>query len=465
MSGTTRRQLLAALGAPALVRPQRASRPNIVMLLADDLGASDLSSYQCPDIRTPRIDSLARDGVRFTTAYANAPECSPTRTGFLTGRYQQRVGGLECAIGVGNVGRYDEAEWLASRGELGLPVSETSLARMLRDAGYATCCSGKWHLGYTEKFAPNAHGFDEYFGILGGNADYFTHREEDGANVLYHNGRPVEREGHATDLFADHAIDWLARSRPREKPFFLYVPFTAPHTPLQGPKDGPLADNAKWNAGMRATYVEMVEHMDRRIGDILAAVERTGAARNTLVIFMSDNGGYNRSRNTPFRGNKSSCFEGGLRVPCLMRWPGVIPRASATSQAAMTMDVSATILAAAAVAPSRALDGADLLPVLTGKRKPFPRTLYWSYKRAQARRYAVRDGDMKYVIDDGKEYLFNLAWDQAEKVNLAEPEPAATARLREKLAAWKKEVDAPRLREFRKSTAGIDAVAAVATRA
>ncbi|MEZ5355461.1 MAG: sulfatase-like hydrolase/transferase [Bryobacteraceae bacterium] len=450
----TRRQLLtSALAAgPLTTRVARAAgRPNIVMLLADDLGASDLSSYQCPDIKTPHIDSLGRRGVRFTQAYSNAPECSPTRTGFLTGRYQQRVGGLECAIGVGNVGRYDEAEWLAARGELGLPVSETSIARMLRDAGYATCCSGKWHLGYTGRFAPNAHGFDEYFGILGGNADYITHREEDGTNVLYRNGKPVERTGHATDLIADHAIDWLARVRPRDKPFFLYVPFTAPHTPLQGPGDAPVADKSKWNAGTRATYVRMVEHMDRRVGDILTALDRAGAASDTLVIFKSDNGGYNRSRNVPFRGAKSSCWEGGIRVPCLMRWPGVLPADATTTQVAITMDVSATILAAAQVRPTRPLDGMDLLPILTGKKKPVPRTLYWSYKRAKTRRWAVRDGDTKYVIDDGAEHVFDLAADVEEKVNLAERDPAATARLRGKLAAWKKEVEPPRLREFRQT--------------
>jgi N-acetylgalactosamine-6-sulfatase len=417
------------------------------MLLADDLGSADLSSYRAPDIKTPNIDSIGERGVRFTRCYANAPECSPTRTALLTGRYQQRIGGLECAIGVGNVGRYDEAEWLAGRGELGLPQTETSIAAMLRKAGYATCCSGKWHLGYLPQFSANRHGFDEYFGILGGNADYFTHREENGANVLSHNGKLVDRKGHCTDLFAGHAIDWLTAGRAKDKPFFLYVPFTAPHTPLQGPNDGPVSAG-KWNEGSRATYIEMVEHMDRRIGDILKTLDRIGAASNTLVIFQSDNGGYNRSRNTPLRGGKSSCWEGGLRIPCLMRWPGVIPEKSSTDQVALTMDASATMLAAAQVKPARPLDGVDLLPVLTGRANPFPRTVYWSYKRAQTRRWAVRDKDMKLVIDDGKEYLFNLAWDEVEKVNLAEPEPAETKRLRDKLDAWKKETAPPRLREF-----------------
>lgn len=438
----TRRNFLAAAAAGAR------RRPNFLFLLADDLGSGDLSSYQCPDIRTPHIDSLGADGVRFTRAYANAPECTPTRCGLLTGRYQQRVGGLECAIGVGNVGRYDEAEWLAARGELGLPAQETTFATMLRKAGYATCCSGKWHLGYLDKFSPNRHGFDEYFGILGGNADYVTHREENGALVLYHNGKPADRAGHVTDLLADHAIDWLARRRPKDRPFFHYVPFTAPHSPFQAPGDKPAAPE-RWNEGTRETYVKMVEHMDRRIGDILAALDQTGERHNTLVVFTSDNGGANRSRNAPLRAGKSTVWEGGIRVPALARFPGRIGRGTTTDQVSMTMDWAATILATAGVKASRRLDGIDLMPFLTGERQPEARTLYWSYKRGQTRRWAVRDGDMKYVIDDGREELHNLAWDDREKVNLAESEARTLAAMRAKLEAWKKEVAAPRLRNFR----------------
>jgi len=450
----TRRALLtgaAGVGASLVAGgalSAQVRRPNVLLIMADDMGASDLSCYQCPDVKTPQIDSLAQEGVRFTCAYANAPECSPTRTGLLTGRYQQRVGGLECAIGVGNVGRYDEAEWLAKRGELGLPEAETSVARMMKNAGYATACIGKWHLGYHEKFSANRHGFDEYFGILGGNADYVTHREEDGTNVLNHNGKPVEQSGHATDLIADRAVSWMERATRGAKPWFLYVPFTAPHSPLQGPEDGPVADKSKWNAGTRETYVKMVEHMDRRIGDVLAMLRRTGAASNTLVIFKSDNGGYAKSRNYPFRGFKSSVFEGGLRIPMLMQWPGVIPRASSTSQVAISMDVTATILAAAGVTPSRPLDGVDLMPVLRRQGRPFPRTLYWSYKRAQQRRWAVRDGDWKYVTDNGADYLYNLALDEAEKIDLKDAESETFTRLRSMLAAWKRETAPERLKPF-----------------
>jgi N-acetylgalactosamine-6-sulfatase len=433
--------------APAVLRAAEPP-PNIVLLMADDLGSGDLSSYGCPDIRTPHIDSIGAAGVRFTRCYANAPECTPTRTALLTGRYQQRAGGLECAIGVGNVGRYDEAEWLQKRDELGLPVTETSIARMLKSAGYDTACCGKWHLGYLDRFSPNRHGFDEYFGILGGNADYFTHTEEDGTNVLYQNGRRTKRSGYLTDLIAAHAIDWL-RKRTRN-PFFLYVPFTAPHTPLQGPDDGPVSDPKNWNAGDRATYVKMVERMDQQVGAILEQLDRMGAARNTIVVFKSDNGGYNRSRNAPLRGGKGQLWEGGIRVPCMIRWPSVVARNWTTPQVTLSMDLTATLLAAANAKPpsGRALDGVSLLPILRREAEPFSRTVFWRYKRLENRRWAVLDGGLKYVRDNRDEALHNLATDEREQHNLLAAEPAIAERLRAKLDIWEKDVQAPRLRGF-----------------
>jgi N-acetylgalactosamine-6-sulfatase len=419
--------------------------------MADDLGSGDLSSYGCPDIRTPHIDSIGGRGVRFTRCYANAPECTPTRTALLTGRYPQRVGGLECAIGVGNVGRYDEAVWLQKRDELGLPPSETSLARMLKTAGYDTCCSGKWHLGYLDKFSAYRHGFDEHFGILGGNADYFTHTEDDGSNVLVHNGRRTTRSGYLTDLIAEHAIGWLAR--PRRNPFFLYVPFTAPHAPLQSRDDRPGAGRGENNRSpeARATYGKMVERMDHQVGAILAQLNRMGAASNTIVIFKSDNGGYATSRNSPLRGGKSQLWEGGIRIPCLIRWSGRIGEGWSTSQVALSMDLTATILAAAGVRPQagRALDGVNLLPVLDRESRPFPRTVFWRYKRLENRRWAVLDGDMKYVRDNHVEALHDVAADESEARNLIDAEPAIADRLRTKLAAWEREVRSPRLAAFR----------------
>ncbi len=442
--------LTAAAGLGVACSQQAARRPaNIVILLADDLGYGDLSSYGCPDIQTPHIDAIGARGVRFTHCYANAPECTPTRTALLTGRYQQRVGGLECAIGVGNVGRYDEAAWLAERGELGLPAGEATLGRIFHKNGYDTACIGKWHLGYLDKFSPNRHGFDEYFGILGGNADYFRHREQGGGPVLYRNGQPVEREGYFTDLAADHAVDWLAGRG--SKPFLLYLPFTAPHTPLQGPGDsGKPVTDSNWNQGDRATYARMVESMDAGVGRVLAQLDRMGAADNTLVIFLSDNGGYALSRNDPFRGRKGTLWEGGIRVPCMMRWPGVIPEAATTSQVSLTMDMLPTLLAAVDIpaAPERKLDGVNLLPVLKGERAPIVRTVYFRYKRLDNRRQAVIHGHMKYLWNNGGEYLYNLAGDVHEDENLMAEFPGVAAELKDKLAEWEQEVRAPRLAGF-----------------
>lgn len=445
-----RRAFLTTLaGAPAALAAMRPPRLNVVLLVADDLGYSDLSSYGAPDIRTPHIDSIGARGVRFEQFYTNGPECSPTRTALLTGRYQQRVGGLECAIGVNNVGRYDDAIWLAERGELGLPATEITLPRILKNAGYDTACFGKWHLGYTEKFSPNAHGFDEYFGIIGGNADYFTHQEEGGL-ALRHNGKPVVRKGYVTDLFGDGAEAWLKR-RSASRPFFLYMPFTAPHTPIQDP-DGfdPATGTAPWRQGDRKIYAKMVERMDDRVGGVLAQLEKMGAADNTLVIYHSDNGADRNGRNLPYRDHKSSLWEGGIRVPCVMRLPGVLPEGRTISQTSITMDLLPTILAAAGVAPprGRAFDGIDLLPFLTGRRRPEPRTLFWRSKRGERVRKAVRDGDLKLVMDQGEE-LHDLAADPREQKNLLPGAADRAAQLKTKLAAWERDVMAPRLRPFR----------------
>lgn len=451
MPNITRRDWLR-LPAAAAARPlfARPARPNIVVLLADDLGYGDLTSYGAPDIRTPNIDGIGRRGVRFTQFYANGPECSPTRTGLMTGRYQHRVGGLECAIGVGNVGRYDEAEWLAGRGELGLPTSEFTMPRALKDAGYDTACFGKWHLGYGPRFSPNAHGFDEYLGILGGNSDYFKHVEEGGAHVLYHNGKEIHRDGqYTTDMFAAEAIRWL-KSR-GSKPFFLYLPFNAPHTPIQDPDEfDPKTGTAPVRQHVRRVYAKMVEREDRRIGDVLAQLDSMRAANNTLVIFMSDNGGDGNGYNTPLRGRKGTTWEGGIRVPCQMRWPGVLPEGKITSQVSISMDMLPTIMAACGITPpaGRSFDGTDIMPVLRGARKPFARTLFWRGRRALNIRKAVRDGDMKLVDDNGKQEVHNLAADLTESRNLLPGAEQAAERLRAKLAAWEREVRSPRLRDF-----------------
>jgi len=440
----TRRAALPLLSAPFISRAA-ASRPNILLLFADDLGYGDLACYGCPDIRTPNLDKLASEGARFTRFYSNAPECTPSRAALLTGRYQQRVGGLECAIGLGGVGRYDEAEWLQSKGELGLPVSESTISSELSRAGYDTCISGKWHLGYDDKFSPMRHGFQDAYYILGGAVDYVTHTETDGRRVFMDNGKPAAPRGYLTDLFADRAVRWM-RGRSARKPWFLYLPFTAPHNPFQAPGDGPV-DEANWNKGSRETYARMVEHMDRRIGGLLSELARRSDANKTIVLFLSDNGGPQRARNAPFRGFKSSLFEGGIRVPCMIRWPGRI-RPQETGQPALNMDLTATLLAAAGVAPSRPGDGISLLPHLAGAAANESRTLFWRYKRAKARRRAVSQGSLKFIDDTGTHHLYDLATDPGETRNLAAARPDDVQRLGALLARWERNVAAGRLKGF-----------------
>src|SRR5262245_25056565 len=337
--------------------------PNIVLILADDMGYGDLGCYGCPDIRTPNVDSLARQGVRLTQFYSNGPECSPTRTALMTGRYQQRVGGLECAIGIGNVGRYDDAIRLANQHELGLPPEQSVLAKSLKAVGYATAICGKWHLGYEPKFLPLKHGFDYAFGPLGGAIDYFTHHEPAGEHMLYLNDQPVKREGYATDLIAVEACESLRRTK--DKPFFLYVPFNAPHSPFQGPDDKPLPPGAteESNRGSRATYIKMVERLDDRVGTILKTLDESGAMANTLVIFSSDNGGPQHSRNDPLSGRKGTTYEGGIRVPCIFRWPGKLAAGAELSQVGITMDLTASVLqiAGGKPLPGYPLEGIDLI--------------------------------------------------------------------------------------------------------
>lgn len=427
-----------------------AAKPNIIFILADDLGYGDLRCYGREDIRTPVLDRLAADGVRLKQCYTNGPECTPTRTAFMTGRYQQRVGGLECAIGTGNVGRYDDAIRLRETHDLGLPVEETSIARMVRDAGYATALCGKWHLGYEPKFAPNKHGFDHAFYSIGGGMDYFHHVESDGTPALYLNGEPIKRDGYFTDLVTDDAIRFIERGD--KKPFFLYIAYTAPHSPFQGPKDfrsTPLpADSPLQEQGKAPpeVYVSMIEHMDQCIGRVLEVLNRRQWADDTVVIFTSDNGGTRSARNAPFSGNKGSTFEGGLRVPGIVRWPEKIPRGIVSEQVCITVDFTTSILRLAGAQPpaGRRLDGIDVLKLLQTNSPLQPRTLFWRKKRADQTWWAVRDGSLKFVRqakgNDITESLFDLAADLAEKNDLLKQKPDEASRLKKLLTGWESDV-------------------------
>jgi arylsulfatase A len=407
--------------------------PNVVVILVDDMGYGDIGSYGVTDIRTPRLDRIAREGVRLTAFYANGPVCTPTRAGFITGRYQQRVG-LEWAI-------------VANQREPGLPTTEPSLARLLKQNGYTTGMFGKWHLGFKPEFGPNAHGFDEFFGILGGNVDMYTHRNINGDPDLYEQTNPVERSGYLTDLLTDRSVAFIERNA--DRPFFLYVAYNAVHWPFQPPgRPDDRRTKDTWQEGTRTDYARMLENMDSNIGRILDVLDRRQLARDTLLIFTNDNGGERLSRNAPFFHHKGTLWEGGLRVPCLVRWPERLRAGATWNGPAITMDLTATILAATGTRAStdRPLEGRDLLPALTKGQNLPPRTLYWRIDRNDRKQKAARNGRWKYVRDGGIDLLFDIERDPGERVDVSYHHPQIVRELKGALEMWERDVarDAPR---------------------
>lgn len=431
--------------AIVLTCPGFAGKPtNVVFVFADDLGYGDLGCYGHPVAKTPRIDRLAKEGVRFTQHYANGPECSPTRTALLTGRYQQRAGGLECAIGTGNVGRYDEAIRLAEKHQLGLPANQAVLPSSLKEAGYTCGVFGKWHLGYEPQFNPINHGWDEFFGYMGGNVHYFNHRELSDLHVLFKDRLPVYRKGYMTHLITDSSIDFIKRNK--EKPFFLYVSHECPHFPFQGPGDeGKVVDETNWTQTDAKAYVAMLEDLDSEVGRLLKALEENNLAKDTLVIFVSDNGGFAKAANMgPLRGAKSSTLEGGIRVPLIIRWPGRIDSGKTNDQVCATFDLTCSILnLAQAKTPAKLLDGFDVIDHVAKQKPNFNRTLYWRGKRGERTWWAVRDGDLKYIRKtEGhtEEWLYDLSNDIGESNDLSQRNPAQVTRLKKLLADWEKQV-------------------------
>jgi arylsulfatase A-like enzyme len=422
----------------APVQAQDAARPNVVLIMTDDLGWGDIGSYGAPDIRTPNIDSLARDGIRLTDFYSNGVTCSPTRAGLISGRYQQRFG-IEAPLPSAG----------AQGGDRGLRATGHSLPQLLKDNGYATALIGKWHLGYKPEQSPNAHGFEYFFGFKSGFHDYYTHNGGDGQPDLWENEQPIERPGYTTDLLTERAVRFIEESA--GEPFFLDLSYNAPHWPYQVPGTPSVAPNNARHvfaqdpaAPTRADYAAMVEHVDRGVGQILAALDRRGIADDTIVIFTNDNGGEWLSSNEPLTGRKWTVWEGGIRVPALVRWPNRIPAGKVSGQVGITMDLTASILAATGtpVPDAAKLEGMNLFPVWEGSAPEVERTLFWRVRVPTRQQAAVRHGDWKLVNDAAHTYIFNVRDDASENHDLANRRQDIAQTLWPLLRAWEQGVDA-----------------------
>jgi len=430
--------LALALGGPPSAFG--AGKPNVVVILADDLGYGDLGCYGATRLRTPQIDRLAREGMRFTDFHANGSTCSPTRAALLTGRYQQRSG-IEEAL---------------SEKSPGLRGDTRTIATYLKAAGYATGAFGKWHLGSRPGSAalPNRQGFDEFRGSRHGGIDYASHVDRYGRLDWWHDEEPVVEPGYATDLLTGHALRFIEQHR--DGPFFVYLAHVAIHFPWMTAGDGPYRQEGKnydnpskvgphSPAEITEVVNRMIERLDDGVGRVMDAIRGLPPGRETLVIFTSDNGGYlgypggfrNISSNGVLRGQKAGMHEGGHRVPCIAWWPGRISAGKETDALTMTMDLLPTFLelAGAAVPPPGdpyAPDGTSLVPLLLRNEAPQPRTLFWRVRDFKA----ARQGPWKLVIEHGLPELFHLGNDLGERHDLAAAEPQRLHELLDALAKW-----------------------------
>lgn len=422
-------------GLAAMPLASQARRPNIIVILADDMGYADVGFTGCTDIPTPHIDALAKAGVRCTNGYVSHPFCSPTRAGLMTGRYQQRFGHE-------NNPAYDPSDHA-----LGLPVSETTLPRVLRDAGYATGLVGKWHLGAAPELHPLQRGFAEQFGFIGGGHDYF--RAEPGSRREYfipleRNGKPVEEREYLTDAFTREACAFVRRHA--GDPFFLLLTYNAPHTPQQAAEKY-LDRFAHLADPKRKLYAAMVSAVDDGVGRLSAALRELNVESDTLVFFLSDNGGpvgVNGSRNDPFRAAKGQVYEGGVHVPFAVRWPARIPAGSEFRHPVISLDIFPTAAAAAGLKSRAGLDGVDLSPHLSGRNAAPPHSrLFWRMGGGDA--FAVREGNLKLVRLRGRApELYDLERDPGEARDLAAEQPQTVKRMESALDAWARELKPPR---------------------
>jgi arylsulfatase A-like enzyme len=446
--------LLVLFLSPAALHAASAP-PNVLLIVADDLGYHDVGFQGGRDIPTPHLDRLAASGVRCTNGYVSYPVCSPSRAGFITGRYQQRFG------------HEFNPRWNPASPVDGLPLTETTIADALRGAGYTTGVIGKWHLGAHPRFQPARRGFDEFYGFLGGGHRYLpgshvdvevgagkkmeTHADAEHASPMLRNGVEEPEPPELTTRLGEEAAASITRDARGTKPWFLYLAFNTPHTPLQARADM-LAKFASIADERRRTYAAMVATLDEAVGRVLAALESTGQRERTLVFFFSDNGGpvtkrnANASLNTPLRGQKGDVFEGGIRVPFLISWPGRVPAGRDYAEPVISLDVLPTALAAAGVKRDPKLpplDGVNLLPFLSGEKTTAPHArLFWRMDAGAA--FAVREGKWKWFRTyENAPQLYDLSVDAGEKNDLAAIHPDVAARLAAAAAEWNRGLVAP----------------------
>jgi arylsulfatase A-like enzyme len=420
---------LTLLGLWAPPQGLAAERPNIVVILADDLGYGDVGFNGCRDIPTPHLDALARDGVRFAHGYSSHPFCSPMRAGLMTGRYQHRFGYVT------NVA-FDP-----HNSRMGLPADQVTLAERLQRAGYATGMVGKWHLGAAAPFHPLKRGFDFFYGFLGGGHDYFqvdttVQLAENYKAALEDNSQPVGLTGYLTDVLTEQALRFIQQSEPG-KPYFLCLAYNAPHGPLQAPEE--IQERFKSIADpKRRTYAAMVSSLDEQIGRLVQEITQRGEREQTCIVFLSDNGGpenANASDNGPLRGQKGEVYEGGIHVPFVMHFPGTLPAGMVYEPPVISLDVTQTALELAGAELSDDLDGVNLVPFVRGETQGPPHTaLFW--RMAGDEQLAVRRGNDKLCVVAGTAQLFDLQHDLGETSNLASGKPQVVTELRDLYDSW-----------------------------
>lgn len=437
--GFTRRRVLqsgagtlALAGAGQQSRAQPATRqPNIVFIVADDMGYADISCYGRRDLVTANIDGIAAQGTRFVQAYANSPVCTASRVAIITGRYQVRL----------PVGLEEPISATTAKG-VGLPPEHPTLPSLLKRVGYGTTLIGKWHLGNLPDFGPLKSGYDHFYGYRGGTLDYFLHTGRSGAPDFWDDDRRIGQEGYSTSLFGDHAVRVIGDYARTGQPFLLSLHFNAPHWPWEGPDDRVEAERLRgrdltdWDGGSQEIYRHMIAAMDAQVGRVMRALEDSGIARDTIVVFTSDNGGERYADTWPFTGRKTELLEGGLRIPAIVSWPARIPAGRTSQQVTANMDWLPTLLAAAGTSPDPAYppDGMDLLPHLTEDAPVRERKLFWRYKALWQR--AVRIGDWKYLKILDNTFLFNVVEDPLERANLKDRYKDTYDRLVAEWASW-----------------------------